>query len=113
MIKIELADIYDIYRLSEIEWGYTDFAKAQVKDEYLGYGTICVDTQVAYTVVDKENGSLYGLENETLVGIRPSMKYSYVKDFVEDKKEIKKGIYEVTFGEYQIVKLIQKLMLVL
>lgn len=105
MIKIELADIYDLWRLRKIKWNYTDFAKAQVKDEYLGYGVLNVDTQVNYDVISEDDEALCVSYFEELVGMRPSMKYSYVKDFVEDKKEIEKGIYEVTFGEYPSSKI--------
>ena len=102
MIKMSLGDFYDLYRLRNLKWGYSDFTKSLSKGEYLGYGVINVDAGgVGFDIIDEENEIYFGYgRNESHIAIRPTMSYSYVKDFAENKKEIGEGLFEVTFGEY-------------
>lgn len=102
MIKMELADIYDLYRLREIKWGYSDFTKELSSDGFFGYGVIDVDAGgIGYDVIDEDNEIYFGYYRcDSSVALRPTMSYSYVKDFVENKNDLGNGILEVTFGEY-------------
>ena len=101
MIRMELADIWDLHKILDIKWECTDFANEFAVGEYLGYAVINVDAGgIGYDIIGKDN-DIYSLstlcEN---VALRPSMKYSYVSEFCENKKELGNGLYEVTFGEY-------------
>lgn len=102
MIKMEFGDIYDLYGLRDIKWEYSDFAKALSNDEFIGYGVIDVDAGgIGYDVIDENNEIFFGYyRHDSNVALRPSMEYSYVKEFVENKVDLGNGFLEVTFGEY-------------
>ena len=101
MIKLELANAYESYRLLEQDWGYTDFAKDLTNGQSTGYGIIDVDAcGVEFQRVDENNKVTYTDSTDKNIGIRPVIKYSYVKEFVENKKDLGNGLFEVTFGEY-------------
>lgn len=111
MSRMELGDIYNIYRLKNIKWGYSDFAKDLTNDEFVGYAVIDVDAGgVGYHYIDLNNQTNYSANrNAENIALRPTMIYSYYEEFVENKKEISDGIFEVTFGEYPNSKIIEKI----
>lgn len=109
MINLQLADLYDVYNLKKIKWDYTDFTKALEDETYLGYGIVNIDAGgLAFEVINKRNKTLSFYNDCTNVAIRPSMTYSYVKEFCEDVKRISDGILEVSFGEYPKSKIKEK-----
>ena len=109
MINLQLADLYDVYNLTKIKWDYTDFTKALEDETYLGYGIVNIDAGgLVFEVINKRNKTLSFYNDCTNVAIRPSMTYSYVKEFCEDVKRISDGILEVSFGEYPKSKIKEK-----
>ena len=109
MINLQLADLYDVYNLIKIKWDYTDFTKALEDETYLGYGIVNIDAGgLVFEVINKRNKTLSFYNDCTNVAIRPSMTYSYVKEFCEDVKRISDGILEVSFGEYPKSKIKEK-----
>ena len=60
MINLRLADLYDVYNLTEIKWDYTDFTKALEEETYIGYGVINIDVGgIDFEVINKKNRALF------------------------------------------------------
>lgn len=110
MIKLELADYWDLYGLRDMEWKSTDFANEFADCKFEGYSVINVDAGgVGYDIIGEDTVTYSVPTNYENVALRPSMKYSYVKEFCEDVKDLGNGYYEVTFGEYPKSKINEKI----
>lgn len=104
MKKMTLVDLYDLCKSSLYEFGfeYTDFVKDNMNCEYSGYAVAKVDESgIGYACVNNDNTVVYSFDKlNKNIGIRPSIKYSYIKDFIQYSREIKPGILEVSLGKY-------------
>jgi hypothetical protein len=95
MIKLELADYWDLYGLRDKEWKSTDFANEFADCKFEGYSVINVDAGgVGYDIIGEDKVTYSVPTSYENVALRPSMKYSYVKEFCEDVKDLGNGYFE-------------------
>ena len=109
MVKLKLLSELDLKK-SEIfkkmgcfvkETAFSIIRKNKVKNDYIGWAAYSYEPyDVKVLSVGKDEKVFKVSENNPLLGLRPVVDYSEIKDLCENKGLNKEGVLEVDFGEY-------------